>query len=110
MNVPLGASLLRGMTMGVLLIVALAGCATHSSDKQYTNTGYDDANYDLRLCWKKFVLRRATDNRPMPKEKYEIRDIHDVLVSTGVTNEKGETVPVRCHPDGPLKMVPVYRR
>ena len=105
MNAPL-----RAITMSVLLVAALGGCATSSSDKQYTNTGYDDVNYDLRLCWKKFVLRRATDNRPMPKENYEIRDIHDVLVSTGVTNEKGETVPVRCHPDGPLKMIPVYRR
>lgn len=46
----------------------------------------------------------------MLREKYEIRDIRNVLVSTGVTNEKGETVPVRCHPDGPLKMTPVYPR
>ena len=110
MGMSLGSGPLRALTMSVLLVVALGGCATSSSEKQYTNTGYDDENYDLRLCWKKFVLRRATDNRPMPREKYEIRDVRNVLVSTGVTNEKGETLPVRCHPDGPLKMIPVYPR
>ena len=110
MNVRLGSILLRGTALGVLLIVGLSGCATSSSEAQYANTGYDDAVYDLRLCWKRFVLLRASDNRPIPKQTYEIRDVHDVLVSTGMTNEKGETVPVRCHPDGPLKMAPVYRR
>lgn len=110
MDMSFSSGPLRILTMSVLLAIALGGCATSSSEKQYTNTGYDDENYDLRLCWKKFVLRRATDNRPMTREKYEIRDIRNVLISTGVTNEKGETVPVRCHPDGPLKMTPVYPR
>lgn len=110
MNVPRGSGLFRAIATSMLLVVAFGGCANSSSEKQYTNTGYDDENYDLRLCWKKFTLRRATDNRPMPKERYEIRDVHNVLVSTGVTNEKGETVPVRCHTDGPLKMIPVYPR
>ncbi|WP_435476172.1 hypothetical protein [Variovorax sp. GB1P17] len=46
----------------------------------------------------------------MPKERDEIRDIRGVLVGTGVTNEKEETIPVRCHTEGPLKMIPVYPR
>ncbi|MNW01397.1 hypothetical protein D3C71_1970270 [compost metagenome] len=88
----------------------LGGCATHAPDTPYANAGYDDANYDPRLCWKKFVLRRASDNRTLPQQPYEIRDIHGAKVSAGISNEKGETLPVRCSPEGPLKLVPVYPR
>lgn len=70
MDMSFGSGPLRILTMSVLLAIALGGCTTSLPEKQYTNTGYDDENYDLRLCWKKFVLRRATDNRPMPREKY----------------------------------------
>lgn len=45
-----GSGPLRVLTMSVLLAIALGGCTTSLPEKQYTNTGYDDENYDLRLC------------------------------------------------------------
>lgn len=110
MNVNFDLRGFRAVVASVLLAGVLGGCATHAPDTPYANAGYDDANYDPRLCWKKFVLRRASDNRTLPQQPYEIRDIHGAKVSAGISNEKGETLPVRCSPEGPLKLVPVYPR
>lgn len=50
MDMSFGSGPLRVLTMSVLLAIALGGCTTSLPEKQYTNTGYDDENYDLRLC------------------------------------------------------------
>ncbi|AMM25085.1 hypothetical protein AX767_12460 [Variovorax sp. PAMC 28711] len=94
-----------------MLAILLGGCAARTTEKQYANAGYDNGdNYDLSLCWKKFIHRRATDNHVLPNEKYVVRDVPGKVVGSGVTSVKGETIPLRCDPRGPFTSELVFER
>ncbi len=98
----------RYWVVATLLAVLASGCATSPEGKKFSNAGYDEANYDLSLCWKQFVYRRATDGRPLANEKYTVRDLRGSVVGSGRTSAKGKTVPARCDPRGALSSELVF--